>query len=87
MTRIEECEKLFADWKAKAETSISYKLIESAKRQANTAHGIALALEIFKRPSNAQLKIDTPHIEHDEDCDSYNIGGECNCRAAWWRAT
>ncbi len=38
-------------------------------------------------PPNTQLKIDTPPVEHDEDCDSYNIGGKCNCRAAWWRAT
>lgn len=43
---------------------IKYRMAETAKMEASVMAGIILALEIFKRPSNTQMQIDSTKLDN-----------------------
>ena len=87
MNIIEDIEKIKSVWKAKADLAESVNHDRACKSYRDIILGIDLALNVVKMQSNTQVKIDKPPVEHDENCGIYHIGGKCDCRAAWWRAT
>jgi len=59
MTRIEECEKLLSEWEAAGNRAFKNKASRLGEVYVERVYGLKSALDIFKRPSNTRLKIDT----------------------------
>lgn len=77
MTRIEECENLWKEWKTKRNKALNAGDDKQSLICSKVHKGIDLALTIFKRPSNTQMHVDTNPCECEEDIQDINKWNFC----------